>query len=129
MYIVDTHALLWFMNGSSELPEKTRELIGKSSEIYVSIATFWELAIKHSTGKLILHTSISGLINVVKNDLHFTVLPVKPEHLDVVSSLPFYHKDPFDRLLIAQAKAENATLISVDEHFSDYSVKVIWTVD
>ena len=129
MYIIDTHTLLWFMNGSSELPAKTRELIGRSDKVYVSIASFWELAIKHSTGKLALHVPVSEIMKAVEQELHFTILPVRAAHLDVVSSLPFHHRDPFDRLLIAQAKAENETLISVDEHFAEYDVNVIWNME
>ena len=128
MYIIDTHTLLWFMNGSPDLPEATRQLIGKSDKVYVSIATFWELAIKHSTGKLVLHAPISGIMKAVEEELHFSILPIKSSHLDIVSSLPYHHRDPFDRLLIAQAKAEDATLISADQHFPEYDVNVNWNV-
>lgn len=128
MYIIDTHVLLWFMEGSPNLPEETRQLIGTADKVYISIVTFWELAIKNSIGKLILHTSISDIIKVAEEELHFTILPIKSVHLDIVSTLPFHHRDPFDRMLIAQAKAENATLISADEHFPEYGVDVIWNL-
>ena len=125
MYLLDTHTLLWFLNDDPFLPEMTKELIGTSEKVYVSIATFWELAIKNSIGKLILSDSISRIMEICK-EKEMILLPIKDTHLDVLSTLPHIHRDPFDRLLICQAKAERMTLITVDEYIVKYDVKTAW---
>ena len=125
MYLLDTHTLLWFLNDDPKLPEKTKELIGISPDTYASIASFWEIAIKNSIGKLEMHDSITRVMELC-NEKQIGILPIKAMHLECLKTLPPIHRDPFDRLLICQATAEDMTLISADENISKYDVPVIW---
>lgn len=125
MYLVDTHALLWFLNDDPALPDATKELIGASREVYASVVTFWEMAIKNSIGRLTLPDPISRIMAVCE-EKHIAILPIKAMHLDLLCSLPAIHKDPFDRLLICQAKSEGMTLVTVDESIAKYDVATIW---
>ena len=91
----------------------------------VSIASFWEITIKTSLGKLIVPEGISGLMDKALSEC-FKILPIKREHLIVLSTLDLIHRDPFDRIIIAQAIAENMPLVSSDDIFQQYPVKHIW---
>jgi PIN domain nuclease of toxin-antitoxin system len=118
--------LIWFLEGDAQLSSTARARIENPSNInFVSIATFWEIAIKVSIGKLEMETPFSVLSKLVWQN-GFEVLPIKFEHTLVVSSLPFHHKDPFDRILIAQAMIEAMPLISKDEYFDAYEVTKVW---
>ena len=125
MYLLDTHALLWFLDDDAKLPVATKELIGTSPDVYVSIASFWKVAIKSSIGKLKLNDSITRIMELC-SEKKITVLPIKAAHLERLRTLPFIHKDPFDRLLICQAQAEDMTLITVDENIPKYDVRTKW---
>ena len=125
MYLLDTHTLLWFLNDDPKLSKKVKELIETTQQIYVSIGTFWEMSIKNSIGKLSLPAPISEIIAGCES-LGFSVLPIKAAHLERLKTLPFIHRDPFDRLLICQAQAEDMTLITVDESIVKYDVRTKW---
>lgn len=125
MYLLDTHALLWFLGDDPKLPTEVKELIETTEEVYVSIGTFWEMAIKDGLGKLSLPAPIADVMADCEK-LGFSVLPIKAAHLTDLKSLPFIHRDPFDRLLICQAKAEGMTLITVDENIVKYDVQTVW---
>ena len=125
MILLDTHTLLWFLSDDPMLPEDTKELIGTSENVYVSIATFWEMAIKNSIGKLMLADPISRIAEICEEN-RIMILPIKALHLDILQKLPHIHKDPFDRLLICQAKAEGMALVTVDENIAKYDVKTLW---
>lgn len=125
MYLLDTHALLWFLNDDPKLPAGTKKLIETAQQVYVSIGTFWEMSIKDSIGKLSLPAPISDVMADCEK-LGFSVLPIKAAHLAKLKSLPPIHKDPFDRLLICQAEAEAMTLITVDENIVKYDVRTVW---
>ena len=117
--------MLWFLSDDPRLPSGTKELIGTSPEVYVSIASFWELAIKNSIGKLELPDSISRIMELCE-EKQITILPIKAGHLELLKSLSAIHKDPFDRLLICQAQAEDITIITTDEKIPLYDVKTLW---
>lgn len=122
-YLVDTHTLIWSFENNKKLPQTTKNIIDDTdNEIFVSIASLWEMAIKISIGKLDLSVSLTQLIKDVtlKN---IQILPVNSSHVLRVENLPFYHKDPFDRIIIAQSLVENITLISVDDVFDNYGIK------
>ena len=125
MILLDTHTLLWFLSDDPMLPEATKELVGTSENVYVSIATFWEMAIKNSIGRLMLADPISRIAEICEEN-RITILPIKALHLDILRKLPRIHKDPFDRLLICQAKAEGMALVTVDENIAKYDVKTLW---
>lgn len=126
-YLLDTQALLWYLLDDSRLSLAARETIADlESEIFVSPASWWEVAIKISIGKYSLPERLSVFINRQMELNDFQTLHIQPEHIEAVSSLPFHHKDPFDRLLVAQALSEDLTLISIDAEIAKYAVRSIW---
>ncbi len=124
--LLDTHALIWFLNGDKQLPEKSIRLI-KNLEIrcYVSIASIWEIAIKLSLKKLELNDSFEEISKNMKL-YEIELLPITFEHIQKLLTLEFFHNDPFDRIIISQGLVENLTIVTKDENFSKYHVKTVW---
>jgi len=124
--LLDTHTLIWFLEGDANLSTTAKNLIENSDNTnFVSVATFWEMAIKVSLNKLEMQISIQDLKQLIwENGME--VLPITIENTLYVSQLPFYHKDPFDRLLVAQAVNENMILVSRDEAIPLYNVRTVW---
>lgn len=119
--LLDTHAFLWFVGADSRLGTHARELIeSPDNRRLLSVASLWEMAIKISIGKLKIGMPFPTLVqqHVLGNAIE--MLPVRAEHLDRLVVLPFYHRDPFDRLIIAQSEQEGASVISQDEAFDAY---------
>ena len=125
MFLLDTHAFLWFLSDDPKLPALAKTTVESAQSVFISIASFWEMAIKDSLGKLKLPASIPDLISGCARN-GFAVLPIKAEHLALLKELPRIHGDPFDRLLICQASSENMTLITADENIAKYDVPVLW---
>jgi len=124
-YLLDTHILLWFFDVPSKLSEQDRNIIlDPNSEIYVSIASAWEFAIKASLKKLDLKGGVGAFLRAIKKN-GFILLPIKSEHLKCVETLPFHHRDPFDRLLIATAMKEGLGLVTDDEKMKLYALDVV----
>lgn len=124
--LLDTHTLIWFIEGSKELSRTARQTIEiENADNYVSIASLWEIAIKISLGKLELKTPFNQIDRQITQN-GFEILPVTFEDTLIVSALPFHHRDPFDRIIIAQAITNKLTIISKDGLFSSYTAKVIW---
>lgn len=130
-YLIDTHVFLWFNEGSPELSEIAKTLIeDRSNEIFVSIASLWEISIKNALGKLNIASGDyeTVLDDVVENAME--ILPINFKHTVIQNKLPFHHKDPFDRIIVSQAIIENMDLISMDSlldlYLVDESVKRIW---
>lgn len=126
-YLLDTQAfLLWDMN-TGKLPAPVFELLqDKSHTLFLSIASVWEIQIKHQIGKLQLGASLTTVIENQRQNNGIELLPIQLSHIVALDQLPPHHKDPFDRLLIAQARVENLTLISGDPIFKQYPVQVVW---
>ena len=125
-YLLDTHTAMWFFNGNDSISETARCAILEPSNVkYLSIASAWELAIKICLGKLEFSGKSAGFIRLAE-DNGFIILPIKPSHLTALENLPMIHRDPFDRLLIAAALAEQMTLVTVDENIAQYDVSQIW---
>lgn len=125
--LLDTHTFLWFIEGSGRIgPDALREILEPGNERFLSVASLWEVAIKASTGKLKRHSSFEQLVQVQILGNAIGLLPISARHLDRVQNLPFHHRDPFDRLLVAQALSENLTLLSRDGALSAYGVPVLW---
>jgi PIN domain nuclease of toxin-antitoxin system len=115
-FLLDTHTLLWFVAGSDQLSKTARTAIeSAANERYVSIVSIWEIAIKSSTGKLKLALSIEDFVSQHVLGNGFLVLDIMIDHAVVVAALPWHHRDPFDRMLIAQASVENMPLLSADQ--------------
>jgi PIN domain nuclease of toxin-antitoxin system len=125
--LLDTHAFLWWVNDAPELSTKARKAIAdEASTCFLSLASCWEMAIKSSLGKLGLAMPLDRFIPEQLAANGFSLLNIDFRHAARVESLPFLHRDPFDRLLVAQALAEKLTLVSADAMLSDYGVKRIW---
>ena len=119
--LLDTHALLWFMAGSEQITSLARHQIeAPSNQVFVSIVTLWEIAIKTSLGKLTLAQPIDILLPHQLDLNGFHILSIEPEHTFQVARLPFHHRDPFDRLLIAQAMVDHMEIVSRDSLFDAY---------
>ncbi len=125
--LLDTHTFLWWHGQRDSLPVNVRHLIeDANNEIYLSIASIWEIQIKHQLGKLELRTTLSEMVEKEVDDNDFTLLLIGLPHVMALESLPLLHKDPFDRILVAQAYAGKLTLVSGDNDIKRYPVPVIW---
>ena len=125
--LLDTHALLWFLADDARLGDAARATIeNPATTVLASTASLWEIAIKHSLGKLALARPFDDLFPAQLEANAIDLLPIRPDHLATLIGLPMHHRDPFDRLLIAQALTERVPLLSRDAAFADYSVAVVW---
>ena len=122
--LIDTQSFIWFFEDNQRLPVSVRLFMEKRVN-FVSIASFWEITIKTSLGKLAVPEGISGLIDKALSK-GFKILPIEREHLMILSTLEFIHRDPFDRIIISQSIAENMPLVSSDSVFKQYPVNLIW---
>ena len=125
--LLDTHAFLWWVSDDDRLTPRARDLIGEGvDEILFSVVTSWEIVVKAGLGRLQLAREPAGFVSEHLSKNSFTVLPVHLRHTLALADLPDHHRDPFDRMLIAQATAEGAPIISGDRALGGYSVTVIW---
>jgi PIN domain nuclease of toxin-antitoxin system len=128
--LLDTHTFLWFVNGDPQLSTTARELIEDAANTsYISVATLWEMAIKISLGKLVLQEPFATFIPEQIQHNGFISLDINTSHTAMIASMPFPladHRDPFDRLLIAQALVERLSIVSRDGKFDAYSIARIW---
>ena len=125
--LLDTHAFLWFIMGSANLSVNARALIENAAEErLLSVASLWEIAIKTSLGKLTLSAPFDELIPAQLKLNGIDVLNIKVDHLSTLITLPFHHRDPFDRLIIAQAIVEKLPVIGLDGAFDTYGVTRHW---
>jgi PIN domain nuclease of toxin-antitoxin system len=121
--LLDSHSLIWAVDDPSRLsPAALTALRDPASELLLSAATVWELSIKVGLGKLTLSSSYRDWMNQAIADLDLSILPVTVEYAAAQASLPWHHRDPFDRLLIAQSLIETIPVISADAHFDAYGV-------
>jgi len=126
-YLLDTHTFVWMASAPDRIGDGARERIDSpASELFLSVASVWELAIKSSLGKLELPASLPAFLEEQLASTRTSILDVKPEHAVRVEDLPWHHRDPFDRLLVAQARFETLPLLSRDRAFDAYAVERIW---
>jgi PIN domain nuclease of toxin-antitoxin system len=123
--LLDSHALLWFLAGDSRRIGKALRARIEAEATTVSVASLWEIAIKKALGKLEAPDQLPQRIE----DLGFELLSITPEHAWHVRTLPHHHRDPFDRLLIAQAQVEQLSIVTADSDFDAYDVTVLWDLD
>ena len=124
--LLDAHALFWYTTGDSQLSATAQTIIQDgANDVFISPASFWEMAIKVSVGKWQMNQSFEDYVDACLNRYHFVLLAIEPAHAIAVSRLPFptSHRDPFDRLLIAQAQVEQLSIVSADAAFDAYSVQ------
>ena len=125
--LIDTHCWLWGLASPSRLNEKARQLMENGGvAIYLSAASSWEIAIKMSLGKLSLPEPPKKYVPKRLTDQGIRALPVEHAHALQVSTLPDHHKDPFDRILVAQAQIEKMCILTADEQITRYDVETIW---
>lgn len=124
--LLDTHTLLWFLYGNKHLTNRCRKEIENESKInFISIASFWEIAIKVSLGKLEMNISFQKFYELVE-DNGIYLLPITLEDTFLVASLPFHQRDPFDRLINAQGINNKLQILSKDEKFNNYNISTVW---
>lgn len=121
--LVDTHVLVWAALNSRLLPETVKaRLTAEDNIVFVSMASLWELSIKSSLGKIELTKDFFEQLQPVG----YEILPIAVEHVKAVNRLPHYHRDPFDRMLVAQAMQEQLIFLTCDDQIKKYDVKVLW---
>lgn len=127
-YLLDTAPFLWMIQGKEDLfPQKIKNILTDTkNQIILSTASLWEIAIKYSIGKLSFKRPPQEILLDLLAELNIEILPILMDHALQVDSLPFYHKDPFDRLLASQAKIENLPLMTPDRVFKKYKIKTLW---
>lgn len=126
-YLLDTHTFLWFINSDEALSERSKSLIEDAEHtLYLSVASLWEMAIKVSLGKLEVGSPFIEFMTTQLSENNITLLEIKAEHTGLVSTLPFHHRDPFDRMIIAQSLTENMPIIGKDEIFDSYGIQRLW---
>ena len=123
--LIDTQAFIWFCENNPRLISSMRMFMERSSNLVVSMASFWEITIKTSLGKLTVYENVADAMDkaIFKG---FKILPIERSHLITLSTLDLIHRDPFDRIIIAQAITENLALVSSDDIFQQYPVNRVW---
>jgi len=124
--LLDTHIFLWLNSSPELLSDSARQACEElQNNLYLSYASVWEIQIKQQLGKLQLEAPWQDMIKTQQLDNDLNLLPIELEHIEGLENLPSLHRDPFDRLIIAQAIQEDMTIITVDSFFTDYRVPVI----
>ncbi len=124
-FLIDTHVLIWHIEDDEQLTlERSAFIDDPDNEPLVSIASLWEIAIKQSLGKLKLSSSLNNIVGAIEESTT-SLLPIDSRHLIRIAELQFHHKDPFDRLIIAQALTEGIPIITSDSDFAAYGVSII----
>lgn len=124
--LLDTHTFLWWVSDDPRLSTRARRAITDAGVVLLSVASCWEIAIKVSIGKLMLAQPVDRFLAEHLGVNQFTLLPVELDHAASVATLPFHHRDPFDRLLAAQALYEEIPIVSADPIFRKYKLKRVW---
>lgn len=125
-YLLDTHTFIWFINGDTLLPKKVVNAIKDlNNQCFISIASIWEIAIKSKLNKLTLNADFDKIMEFLDEN-QIEVLPIGFNHILALNNLEFHHRDPFDRILIAQSITEELILISKDKNFAFYDADVFW---
>ncbi|WP_293132183.1 type II toxin-antitoxin system VapC family toxin [Microcoleus sp. bin38.metabat.b11b12b14.051] len=124
-FLLDTHAFLWYLLGDLNLGNKAKEAIDTKTGLYFSIASLWEISIKINVGKLQLNRQFEDLPKELQH-LNAQILPITFEDTQIYKGLSLHHRDPFDRILVAQTINHSLVLISRDEAFDAYPIQRIW---
>ena len=124
--LLDTHTFLWFIEDSPQLSANVKNLLESDVDLLISAASLWEIAIKTSIGKLTLTQPFDAFIPDQLRKNAIDLLPIAVSHLALVSTLPLQHRDPFDRILVAQAIIEQLPIVSIDDKLDLYGVKRVW---
>lgn len=123
--LLGTHTYIWLAENDNQLSDKAKKIFQESENVYLSIGSIWEIVIKKSLGKLEFNQSVEEIYSSLDMN-SIKLLNISQNHLVFLQSLPFHHRDPFDRIIISQAISEDLTLISKDRQFENYNVKLSW---
>lgn len=125
--LLDTHAFIWLDTQPEKLSKSAMEICQNvDNQLYLSMASVWEIQIKVQLGKLVLKIPLADMLKVQQQENDLNILNIALEHIYQLQNLPFHHNDPFDRLIIAQSSLEKMTLVSADGKFSNYDISVCW---
>ncbi|PZO44173.1 MAG: PIN domain nuclease [Pseudanabaena frigida] len=125
--LLDTHTFMWWHSEPEYIPKNTLTLLqDPDHEVILSVVSLWEMQIKIQLGKLTLRDDLELMLKIQQERNNISLISVTLPHILELKNLPLHHKDPFDRMLIAQSKVENATLISRDSVFKSYQCSLIW---
>lgn len=125
--LLDTHIFLWLISDDADLSKKAKRIfLDQNNDLFLSLVSIWEIAIKISIGKLFLKKLIEQFIPEQLQENNIKQLNINFRHITKVTNLPFHHRDPFDRLLVAQALEENIPILSNDKAFDNYPIKRLW---
>lgn len=126
-YLLDTHAFIWLDGNATKLSPKIQQVIAnRTNSLFLSLVSIWEIQIKYQVGKLQLRLPLAEVIADQTQNNQIQILPITLTHILEIEKLPFYHNDPFDRLLIAQARTEGFTLVTEDAQIIKYAVTTLW---
>ena len=126
MILLDTHSLIWFLEGDNKISRSAVSTIENNpGPTYVSMATLWEIAIKTSIGKLDINLTYQDVLLAIDNNA-FKIISISETDIAHIISLPFHHRDPFDRLIIAQSQIHSFPIVTTDPYFKSYEVELIW---
>lgn len=124
--LLDTHVFIWSFSNTKKLSSTAfKEIKNPANQIFVSVASVWEMQIKIAIGKMTFNDTLENIVIEQQTVNNIQILPVELSHALYLENLPLHHKDPFDRLLISQAIVENITLVSADANFANYRVKLL----
>lgn len=123
--LIDTHVLLWGLQDEKKLSPRVQVLL-PSSDVWISVASLWEIIAKVQVGKLTLPIPVAEYLTTKLTANGISVLPLTFAHVKRLEQMPVYHRDPFDRILIAQSLEESMQIVTADSHFAKYPVQVIW---
>ncbi len=125
--LLDTHTFLWLRNAPEKIPEQLlMAYYDTNNDVFLSMASVWEMQIKHQLGKLELGLPLNTLIDEQRINNGLQILPIETYHIFALADLPFHHKDQFDRLILIQSKLDNLKLASADAVFAHYDVNLFW---
>jgi len=125
--LLDTHTLIWWDQKPGELSRKARDaIVLPGAQVYFSVASVWEMQIKEASGKLKLGGPVRRTVETQMQENGLKLLPLALSHIWALSDIPTVHRDPFDRILVAQARSERMKLVTPDEIFKEYGVDLLW---
>ena len=125
--LLDTNVLIWVLSASARISRRAKRALSRQGvPLIVSAASVWEIMVKSQAGRLSFREGLDAALDQILHRSPWTILPVSPEHLPVLAALPLLHRDPFDRLLIAQAQHEKLIIVTADEQIPKYNVRTVW---
>ena len=120
-YLIDTNIIIWYLESNEKLPVEIKNAItDDDNDIFISIVSFWEIAIKYSLGRLDFPKPLNEIFDELSDNDYFKILALKQNHILTMTALPYIHRDPFDRLIYSQARSENIKFLYTDEIFNKY---------